>query len=576
MLSLKIILKIKTTKYLNLIILFLLVQYTCGQKKSNYAKYSRSISKKIYLNNYTILYYSKKLEQSKDSCIIYNEINFEAKAKYLEGDYKTAEQKSLQVLEDLQKTKKNCLIVTKSNALTRLFWIYKNKKQYNKAYQTAIKRKKVIRGFGRNHILSDINTISAEINLAIIKDILGFHEVSRAVYKRAIESLPETYQKLIEKKYYTNTEEAKYFMLRNQSAFLNLLGESYLNYHKSFDSNDLDSASFYFKKAYDIAKQFDPKHENTETLFQLREANVLVARGEYEKSLEVINKYSKNQKKFNTSQNINSLKTICFHNLNNSDSALVYAKKYLKNYRSKEINKRKLITIYDILANQYHIKQKLDSAFKYSELTLNEIKILEKNKNSVNKTHFLYNKKNIEDLNKKILEKERFDYQKLIGFIIIFTLLIIVFFVRKSKKITTHLSKVEKFDQQKVNPTAKKEYNINIEIEDAILQGLKDLKNSSNFLKSDFNIKILADELNTNTTYISYVINKKFQKSFKEYLTEIRIEYLINKLEKEKDHKKYTIKFLGEQIGYTNASAFTRAFKKYKGITPSEFIKNLG
>ncbi|WP_366943585.1 helix-turn-helix domain-containing protein [uncultured Polaribacter sp.] len=35
------------------------------------------------------------------------------------------------------------------------------------------------------------------------------------------------------------------------------------------------------------------------------------------------------------------------------------------------------------------------------------------------------------------------------------------------------------------------------------------------------------------------------------------------------------MKSLAEEIGYTNASAFARAFKKYKGITPSEYLKML-
>jgi AraC-like DNA-binding protein len=64
-------------------------------------------------------------------------------------------------------------------------------------------------------------------------------------------------------------------------------------------------------------------------------------------------------------------------------------------------------------------------------------------------------------------------------------------------------------------------------------------------------------------------------KSFKQYITELKIEYLIKKLKLDKNYRKYTIKYLAEEIGYTSASAFTRAFKKHKGIIPSEFIKSL-
>ena len=46
-------------------------------------------------------------------------------------------------------------------------------------------------------------------------------------------------------------------------------------------------------------------------------------------------------------------------------------------------------------------------------------------------------------------------------------------------------------------------------------------------------------------------------------------------LTEERKYRNYTIKSLAEEVGYTNASAFTRAFKKYKGNTPSDFIKCL-
>ena len=63
--------------------------------------------------------------------------------------------------------------------------------------------------------------------------------------------------------------------------------------------------------------------------------------------------------------------------------------------------------------------------------------------------------------------------------------------------------------------------------------------------------------------------------TFNQYYTSLRIEYLIKQFEEDKNYRKYTIKYIGQLIGYTNASAFTRAFKKHKGVTPSEYIKKL-
>ena len=151
---------------------------------------------------------------------------------------------------------------------------------------------------------------------------------------------------------------------------------------------------------------------------------------------------------------------------------------------------------------------------------------------------------------------------------------IIFFYYRKNKRT------IIKFDnaRQQLNDIPvihKKEYNIDKKLENKFLKGINELKKSTDFLDPGFSIKVLSKKLNTNTSYLSYIINKEFNQSFKQYITELRIEYLIKKLTRESKYKNYTIKSLGEEIGYTNASAFTRAFKKYKGITPSEFIKYL-
>lgn len=123
--------------------------------------------------------------------------------------------------------------------------------------------------------------------------------------------------------------------------------------------------------------------------------------------------------------------------------------------------------------------------------------------------------------------------------------------------------------------TKNKTYPIDSKLEQKILEGLDKIEESYWYLENSFSIGKFAKRLKTNTSYVSYIINKVKGKTFKEYYTSLRIKYIIEKLENDKNYRKYTIKYMGEIIGYTNASAFTRAFKNYNGITPSEFIKKL-
>lgn len=93
------------------------------------------------------------------------------------------------------------------------------------------------------------------------------------------------------------------------------------------------------------------------------------------------------------------------------------------------------------------------------------------------------------------------------------------------------------------------------------------------YLKSDLTLFQLAKMLNTNSTYLSVVINTDFNQSFVSYINFYRIEtskqLLIDTL-----YSDYTIEAISEEVGFNSKSAFNRAFKKYTQITPSEYRNN--
>ncbi len=92
------------------------------------------------------------------------------------------------------------------------------------------------------------------------------------------------------------------------------------------------------------------------------------------------------------------------------------------------------------------------------------------------------------------------------------------------------------------------------------------------FLDDSLTIHSLASELNTNSKYLSQLINTGFNKSFVVYVNEFRVEeaklLLLNDL-----NKNLTIEAIGYEAGFKSKSAFNSAFKKYAGETPSSFIK---
>ncbi|GAB4281315.1 MAG: hypothetical protein Kow0068_05760 [Marinilabiliales bacterium] len=82
----------------------------------------------------------------------------------------------------------------------------------------------------------------------------------------------------------------------------------------------------------------------------------------------------------------------------------------------------------------------------------------------------------------------------------------------------------------------------------------------------------LADALNINKTYISYVINNYFQENFNSFINRYRIEEA-KKILLNKDYANYTIEAIANMVGFHSKSSFNSAFKKYTGTTPSSYKK---
>lgn len=88
------------------------------------------------------------------------------------------------------------------------------------------------------------------------------------------------------------------------------------------------------------------------------------------------------------------------------------------------------------------------------------------------------------------------------------------------------------------------------------------------YLQNDLTSAKLAKMLNTNTKYLSHIINNDFNKSFISFINQYRIEDVKKNL-LENNH--LTIEGLAQNAGFKSKSAFNAAFKKETGMTPSSY-----
>nr|WP_315149010.1 helix-turn-helix domain-containing protein [uncultured Flavobacterium sp.] len=122
---------------------------------------------------------------------------------------------------------------------------------------------------------------------------------------------------------------------------------------------------------------------------------------------------------------------------------------------------------------------------------------------------------------------------------------------------------------------SKEDIGIAIEIINQILEKLKQFEYKKEYLQSNITVQILSNTFETNSKYISKIVNTYKGKTFIQYVNDLRIEYAIIQLQKDRKLRKYTIHALALEYGFNNAESFSAAFYKKTSIKPTYFIKEL-
>lgn len=92
------------------------------------------------------------------------------------------------------------------------------------------------------------------------------------------------------------------------------------------------------------------------------------------------------------------------------------------------------------------------------------------------------------------------------------------------------------------------------------------------FLDANMTLNLLAQKMQTNSTYLSKVVNNTKGVNFSGYLNDLRINYIIEQLKINPKLTHYTSKALAEEAGYKTRESFTKAFYKKKGEYPNTYI----
>lgn len=103
----------------------------------------------------------------------------------------------------------------------------------------------------------------------------------------------------------------------------------------------------------------------------------------------------------------------------------------------------------------------------------------------------------------------------------------------------------------------------------------KVMRKDKPYMQSDLKVAGLAAIVGVSAHTLSYLFSQYLNRNYYDYVNDYRIEEF-KRLAKSEEASKYTLTALAELCGFSSRASFFRYFKKATGITPNEYIHNIG
>ena len=252
--------------------------------------------------------------------------------------------------------------------------------------------------------------------------------------------------------------------------------------------------------------------------------------------------------------------------------------------------------------NHYNYKQLSELSFKkgnyklalsYLDTSFAEYKKNVKKNNAEKlirlreKSDYYIHRARISDLvisNQKEREKSRLFFTVAISVVLLLgsTVVFIVFYQRRHKQLkNAYINLVSKnIELDKINKKlnvcelSSKPKKDKIKDEERIIKNLKKIMHENEeFTNNNLSLSVLAKQLQTNTSYLSTIINSHYNCNLRTLINRYRIgkakELLTNKM-----YSNYSVEGIAHEIGFNSRSSFYQAFKKETGLNPIIYLKN--
>ena len=314
--------------------------------------------------------------------------------------------------------------------------------------------------------------------------------------------------------------------------------------------------------------------------FYLKQKDFVSAENYYKAAYLITN----NQANLNLYQRVfalSGLADLCFFRKEHNQGLLILKEALLYSQNLQNIYLQEMI-VRQLNVNYLAMNDTLNYKISNANFIQLQSKIEINEQETVNSAYNLISKEYVDNY-----KQSKSSYEIILSNILLFILLIIVVFVIIYIKYSQRLKnlnelakylQITKTNLTKIQIEKKQEHKKAIilkETEEQILIKLKKFENSKRFLNKDFSLAVLAGQLDTNTKYLSEIINSNYQMNFNTYINKLRINYIVEKLKTDPNFVKYRISYLAENCGFASHSSFATVFKSITGLAPVKFIEFL-
>lgn len=286
---------------------------------------------------------------------------------------------------------------------------------------------------------------------------------------------------------------------------------------------------------------------------------------------------------------------LTYWKLNQKDKAINYFLKLDKDYYKDKNQDPQYRPAYELLIQYYKEKGNTEKQLEY----INKLLFLDR---SYEKNYkYLFAKINKEYTSEKLIQEKNDIENSLklhrlfIIFIIIFSFSVITFIFYRYTKIQKEykqrfreilIEKKQNKTIEKINLKENTQTNqsqnallyskisgLSVSTIDSILNKLEVFESENQFLNPKITQKTLSEELKTNPSYLSKIINVYKEKNFTQYINDLRLDYILERLKTDEDLLQTDVKEIANEAGFSSAESFSDNFQRKFKIKPSYFIK---